>query len=249
MKSEILINWFKSSGLKINPEKTEETRTIELDGREIKTRSSMNILGVIFDCNLNWQKHINTAIIKSRKTLQAIRFLSRFLPFQKLIQVCTSYFYQKLYYGAAVWLTPFLKKTFKHKLLQASASALRICCKDYKKLLSFKNLHIICNRALPDQWSQYATALHLYKIFMNKSPSFIYDKLLNKIVSHDRTDTLYIRPTNTNKIGANCLSNRIMALLKLIKKNEWQLSLDLFKVTMKKRFLNPMYPLGHTNLV
>jgi len=247
MKANFLISWFKASGMKINPEKTEivifhKTKNViehlEIDNKVICSKDGMNILGIHFDNKLNWQKHINIAILKAKKTSQAIKILSRYLPLSKLVQIATSYFYQRLFYGSVVWLIPTLNRIFKHKLLQASANILRICCKDYRRLLSFSDLHVKCNRATPLNWSYYATALHVHQILNNKCPEKIFDFINNKLIFHDRSNLFYMRPMNKLRIGKNCISNRSM-FMKCLNRDIFNLPRDSFQKYVKGRFLNP----------
>ena len=84
---EMITKWLKdsglvSSGLVVNESKTlaclfhtQDQPPIEftLQGVKIKTKKSMNVLGVIFDSKLNWQLHVATAITKAKKALFALR--------------------------------------------------------------------------------------------------------------------------------------------------------------------------------
>jgi len=248
MKSEILTSWFRKSGLKINEKKTEfcifhkqdvgKTEVV-IDNTKVQSKKVMKILGINFDSKLNWQSQVNSAINKAKKSLHAIRILSKYLSRDKLITLSTAYFYQKLYYGSQVWLTRFLDGKHKLKLLQASSACLRICCRDYFRLFSHKELHILCNRSLPLQWSDYATSMTLFDILDLKLPDHLYNKCSAKLIAHDRTNQLYIRPTNLLRVGFNCLSNRTMVLMKEFKKYDFKLSRDNFRKLCKIKFLNP----------
>jgi len=64
MKSEILINWFRDSRLKVNESKTEicilhrsdfNPKTVDILGQMIKVKESIKVLGIIFEKKLNWQ--------------------------------------------------------------------------------------------------------------------------------------------------------------------------------------------------
>jgi hypothetical protein len=73
---EMITKWLRDSGLVVNESKTEaclfhtqEQPPVEfkLQGVKIKTKKSMNVLGVIFDSKLNWQLHVATAITKAKR--------------------------------------------------------------------------------------------------------------------------------------------------------------------------------------
>ena len=60
---EIITKWLKDSGLKVNENKIEicffhrndaQKINLILQGQTIRSKSTMNVLGVIFDSKLNW---------------------------------------------------------------------------------------------------------------------------------------------------------------------------------------------------
>jgi len=48
-----------------------------INNEEIKSKSMINVIGILFDTKLNWQAQIDNSVHKSRKTLQAIRLFSK----------------------------------------------------------------------------------------------------------------------------------------------------------------------------
>ena len=63
-KLELITKWLKDSGLKVNKGKTEMCLfykkdlppvILNLNGNNLLSKDSMNVLGVAFDCKLNWQ--------------------------------------------------------------------------------------------------------------------------------------------------------------------------------------------------
>ena len=73
---EKIIKWVTNSGLEVNNGKSEiclsyhkDTLpvTLTINGFEIATKNSMNVLGVHFEDKLNWQTHIQIEITKSKK--------------------------------------------------------------------------------------------------------------------------------------------------------------------------------------
>ena len=85
---EIIIKWLRQSGLKVNDAKTEiclfyrkDTPPINIviNGNEITSAKSINVLGVTFDSKLNWQTHVQNAVKKSSKSLQALKIMKNTL--------------------------------------------------------------------------------------------------------------------------------------------------------------------------
>jgi hypothetical protein len=86
-KLEMITKWLKDSGLKVNETKTEiclfhrndtQTITLTLQDAVIKSKKSMNVLGVTFDSKLNWSIQTANAINKANKSLFAIKAISKF---------------------------------------------------------------------------------------------------------------------------------------------------------------------------
>ena len=78
----------KQLGLKINEQKTEicifhrnqeVTRTLFINDLQIKTTSSIRILGIIFDSNLNWNKQYHHAITEANQNLYAIKIIAKYI--------------------------------------------------------------------------------------------------------------------------------------------------------------------------
>ena len=111
-KVELMIKWLTQSGLKVNGEKTElcifartdiAPITIIINNTQIKSKPSMNVLGVQFDSKLTWEEHVNNTINKSKKALHAIRLIKKYFNKQELLNLLTSNFYSILYYSWEIW--------------------------------------------------------------------------------------------------------------------------------------------------
>ena len=49
--------------------------SIQVGGKAVKSSKQMNVLGVLFDCTLNWAHHINKVLSKASSAKYAIREL------------------------------------------------------------------------------------------------------------------------------------------------------------------------------
>ena len=81
-KLEKITKSLKDSGLKVNESKTELCLfhrkdqmpiTINLNNEPLTTKPHMNVLGVAFDCKMNWQTQIEQTITKAKKALNATK--------------------------------------------------------------------------------------------------------------------------------------------------------------------------------
>ena len=78
-KLKLVTKWLSDSGLKVNKAKTElcifyknDTNQIVLDlnGTEIKSSNTMNVLGVIFDSKLQWCSQVANSVRKANSALK-----------------------------------------------------------------------------------------------------------------------------------------------------------------------------------
>jgi hypothetical protein len=85
---EMITKWLRGSGLLVNSEKTEicnfhrndqSVIQVRMANEIIVSKKSMNVLGVTFDCKLNWSEHISNTIKKSNKALYTIRMIKQYV--------------------------------------------------------------------------------------------------------------------------------------------------------------------------
>ena len=246
---EIMINWLRGSGLKVNEIKTEvclfhkhDTRQIKLNLNNcpIKSQNKMNVLGVIFDSKLTWIPQINQSTNKARTALHAIRLIRPFFSAPELKQIITANFFSILYYNSEIWHLPTLSPIAKQKLLSTSANALKLCTPYCPREMSFKTIHYLNARATPTQICNYKLALQLYKTFNLKQPSLDWLSLNENICTSSRQTLFETISASNTKIGNNFLSNRFKTLNKLLPLNWLNYSFDTYKVKCKAKFLKHM---------
>ena len=242
-KSELLINWLKQSGMKVNADKTEfcifhrndvQQKVIILDGAEIKSNSQIRVLGIIFDSKLNWHHHIISNIQKCKKSLQAIKLISKYFTIDERLNVVTSLFYSKLYYGAEIWLIPTLSFSLKKKLLSISTQALRIVANDHLKIFNSNDLHIMFKRFTPNQWRTYSNLQVIYRIINYEIPEEIWIELQSNALPLTRANKILFPPSNKLKVGNNSILNRLSYASTLINNDDLNLSYSSFKILIKR---------------
>ena len=211
--------------------------TINLNGKRIKSKPSMNVLGISFDSKLQWDSQVSQAITKSRKALCAIKQLSKFFTNRELLQVVSSNFYSVLYYGSEVWHIPSLKAPLKQKLLSASALALRMCTKSNCDMISFVDLHKLNQRATPEKIMLYKHAILLHKLYNTMNHDLEWQSLNFLQVLTSRQSNFITLKGNRLRVGLNALANRLYVLNGKIPLSWLNLSIDSFKVKCKNAIL------------
>ena len=127
MKLELITKWLKDSGLKVNEGKTEMCLffkkdlppvSLILNGIILHSKDSMNVLGVAFDCKLNWQIQVQKTITKAKSSLHAIQLISKHFNKKELLQIITANYYSILYYNSEIWHLPSLTNLTKNNCYQ-----------------------------------------------------------------------------------------------------------------------------------
>ena len=125
----------------------------------------------------------------------------------------------------------------KKKLLSSSAGAIKTCVKYNTNDTSFERLHEIYQRATPEKYLLYKTALTLYKLYNSTDLSIEWAALnLNQILTSRQTHFLSLKP-NLKRVGINALASRFYILNGKIDLSQFNKSLLSFKLQCKKDFL------------
>ena len=165
LKVNRITKWIKDSGLKINAKKTEfvlfharktATASIFVEETNITSKSTMTILGIIFDENLTWSEHIESAILKTKKATYGLKKLTTYLNINELQKVATCCVFSNLYYGGSVFLHPGLNSQLLRRLISVSANIIKVSNKLMGwNLVSFKDLHALAGLLTPLKMSYF----------------------------------------------------------------------------------------------
>ena len=242
----MILKWLKDSGLKVNEAKTEICLFHRQDCPEIhikvgealvKSKKSINVLGIVFDSKLQWSPQVANTIKKSKSALHAICLIKKYFNPVERRTLITSNFYSILYYNSEIWHIPKLNKQLKSHLKTASASALKICTPNYNMYMSYNTLHSINKRAQPSQILLYKHAILLYKIYLFNIPHLEWVSLNFNQILTSRQTKFEIHNSPNYRVGNNILSNRLSVINKQIDLDWLNLGLDSFKIKCKSKFL------------
>ncbi len=243
---EAITKWLKKSGLKVNQEKTElclfykndlAPVSISVSGIDITSKSTINVLGVLFDSRMLWSHHVDRIILKANKALNAIKILRKFFNTSELIMLVTSNYFSILYYNSEVWQLPNLNQNSKHKLFVASSNALKVCLHYPRTQYSYFDLHRITKRATPDMICKYKLALSLYKTFNDQLPFNEWVHLNFNQISTSRQLTFITLKNNNKKVGLNSLANRYHSLNGKIPLVWMNKPYESYKIECKRLFI------------
>jgi lipoate-protein ligase B len=96
---EAIIKWLVQSGMRVNNEKTNiclfyKNEMARVTNVAVKSKSTINILGVALNCKLQWGHHIEIVIHKANKALNAIKLIRKFFITSELTGIIYSIFMQ-----------------------------------------------------------------------------------------------------------------------------------------------------------
>ena len=222
---EKIIKWLKGSGLKVNEKKTElcifhrngnTDGNLLIDNDLITSKNEINVLGITFDSKLQWSSQVSRAIGGANKALQAIKLIRKYFTTPKIVQLLTSNFYSRFYYGSEIWHIPTLNRNCKKMLLSASANALKLCNTFYDPSVSYVDLHILHKRALPSKFCLYRHCLLLHKVFNDSIPKRDWIDLNFQMINTSRQTSFETQNHSVYKVGNNILSNRLTCINKKV---------------------------------
>jgi hypothetical protein len=243
----VIIKWMKQSGLKINESKTEvcvfnkhliAKPTVNVGPNIVTAKDSMNVLGVIFDMTLSWSKHVQTAVTKANRALNALKLIRKYFNTKELLQLITSNFYSVLFYNSEVWHLNNLKYSDKQLLLSTSSKALKMAIHYRDPLISNNNVHLITKRATPEMYSSYKLSLLLYKTFNYCIPLDEWSHLNFEQTFGTRQEKFHVNLNNNLRVGMNALCNRFHFLNDKIPLDWLNKSFLAYKIECKKFFLS-----------
>ena len=126
------IKWSKDNKMIVNPGKfqaiildTKKTnhaqQTTKIDNKAVKVKSSVQLLGVQIDVELNFNLHIGKICRSAANQLNALIRLRKFLGFEEKNVLTKSYFYSNFNYCPLVWMFSHANSIKKVEALQKRA--------------------------------------------------------------------------------------------------------------------------------
>ena len=210
---------------------------LNINGKYLISKNTINILGVTFDSKLQWNEQIAAVSNKATKAINAIRLIKKFFTKIELLQLITANVFSVLYYNSEIWHLPNLKKELKKKLISISARAIKVAMYYPDSMISFENIHKMNQRATPETFMTYKCAIQLFKLYNANEHSLEWISLNENQILTTRQTNFMIMKTNNTKVGLNILTNRFHILNGLIPLSWLNFSLSTFKIKCKRLLL------------
>jgi hypothetical protein len=250
------IDYLSMIGMKPNPSKTEVVVfskskfpiEIEVDiaGSIIKSKSSMKVLGTVFDHKLSWDENIRSTIKKCNAKLSVLRKIRKYFDAAGYTKILTTQFFSLLYYCAPVWLTQSTKRSLWKLVDSCHYRGLRTIVYDHKNRINREKLDVLCQRASPKQWAKYAMATVVMKCLKTGEPSVLKQLIQETIYTERRRPHIGKFYNNAKgKIGRQKIGNGLDFFNAI--KDDWldmDLSNDAIRRLLKRTFFGYLN-IGH----
>jgi len=148
-------------------------------------------LGLIFDCNLKWNIHINSLIVKLRSLMFKFHILKHITSSHTLRIVYLSLYQSILQYGMVIWGGASINVLKPLRVQQNSL--IRICLKK-DNLIGSTSLNYIEFNVLPLELLYKKSAI----MFVHKKSDFFFIKQNDKPLGEDRLCNIKVLFTNTS---------------------------------------------------
>ena len=179
-ESNTAIEWFQNNKMMVNPgkfqaiiidkkKKCHTNETLKIGDKIIKASSSVKLLGVQIDDQLNFKLHISNICRSAANQLNALIRLKCFLAFAEKKTLINSYFYSNFNYCPLVWMFSSAKSLSKVESLQKRA--LRFLYDNYDP--SYESLLKLAGKSTMNVTRLRSLCIEIFKTLNNISPVFM----------------------------------------------------------------------------
>ena len=174
----ILKKWFNDNFFKMNADKCKLLVTnhdndvhINIDGKTIYGNTSVKLLGVTIDNNLNFSEHVSNICKKAGQKLHALRRVSHLMNKTKLRILMKAFIESQFSYCPLIWM--FHNRTLNNRINKLHENALQLVYNNYN--LSFNDLLELDNSYTIHHRNLQKLATEIFKVKNNLSPIFMKD--------------------------------------------------------------------------
>ena len=179
-ESNTAIEWFQNNKMMVNPgkfqaiiidkkKKCHTNETLKIGDKIIKASSSVKLLGVQIDDQLNFNLHISNICRSAANQLNALIRLKLFLDFEEKKTLINSYFYSNFNHCPLVWMFSSAKSLNKVESLQKRA--LRFLYDNYDS--SYESILKIAGKSTMNVNRLRSLCIEIFKTLNNINPAFM----------------------------------------------------------------------------
>ena len=187
IETSVLLKWFDFNEMKSNVDKchlivvNKNEVSVNLGNETISGSTTVDLLGVKIDNNLNFNEHVSKLCKKGNQKLHALARISKFLSKDKLKILMKTFITSQFNYCPLAWM--FHNRTLNNKINKLHERALRLVYDDenytFQELLEKDNTMTVHHRNIQK------LATEMYKVKNNLSPIPIQNIFKEHIDTHD----------------------------------------------------------------
>ena len=186
----------------------------------ISPSESTRILGIIFQNNLRWTKHINKCISSANSMFLSIKYISKFLTKNQLRTAINAHFVSKLTFASTVWNKVITSKERKKLSVNLNRVARLLCpvkAISRNKKISNKTLYETSGLRSLTSLCTIADCSMLYRLCTGLNVEPLCERLLSQCHTNDRySKKLHFFNYSRTKIGCNSFVNRSKFIAELL---------------------------------
>ena len=251
--------WAWQWKMKFNADKTEEVvfsckreksihPILKLGDEIISTKSEHKHLGLILDSKLNFKSHIREAIVKARRGIGLLKYLSKYVSREVLDQIYKLYVRLHLDYGDIIYHKhdPDKQLNFTEQLEQTQYKAALAVSGAWEGTNRSRLLEELGWETLYDR-RRYRRLCHFFVLSKSKTPLYLYQEIPeHRTVNYDLRNTRYYEPnlSRTIRFSNSYFSNILDEWNKLDKAVQESPSISVFKrnlLQIIRPIKNPVY--------
>ena len=88
------------------------THTLTVNGTNVRTKTEIHVLGILFDSKLKWGPQVQRALQKAEKALNALRLIRRYFVQEELVKLITSNCYELIQWLRVIFILAWLLSRF-----------------------------------------------------------------------------------------------------------------------------------------
>ena len=233
-----LFEWFSNNQTKANPDKCHlltssmTPTSINIKGHIINNSKFEKLLGVTFDCKLNFNVHLDNVIGKARQKVHVLARIAPYMNISKKKLIMNSFFTSQFNYCPLVWMCH--SRFINNKINRLHETCLRIIYSD--KSSTFEELLEKDESVTVNIRNIQKLAIEMFKVFKNLSPPIISDLFEIRENNYNlRNYSYFLIPTvKTVYHGSESIKNLGPRIWNLVLDNLKQLGdIDPFKTEIK----------------
>ena len=168
-----------------------------IDGKEIKSKTSVTLLGLEIDSKLNFENHISTICKKAAGQLNALCRLKSFLSKEQKTAIANSFIFSNFNYCPLIW--HFCSSHATNKMENIQKRTLRFVHSDYES--DYETLLKKSNKCTMTIRRLRSVALEVFRTINDLNPSYLRNLFVKNSDSKRHYKNLKIPSRNTVTFG------------------------------------------------